>query len=208
MKNEKFRILFSIPIVLAIIAGGYCYFDRPLAAYCRNLPPPIVNLFQIITIFGVSTWYLVCSALLFLYFHYIAHRRVLADRMLYLFSAVAASGLIAIALKWIAGRWRPKVFIPDGLYGFHLFGVGYEQTSFPSGHAATVCSLAFVLSAILPRCRWPFYGFALLVCASRVVIVSHYASDVVMGAYVGILSAFLLGKYPPFGDSVHNPRCP
>ena len=208
MKNEKFRIVFSIPVVLVIIAGGYYFFDRPLAAFCRNLSPQFVDLFQIVTIFGVSTWYLVGSALLFLYFRHIAHRRILADRMLYLFSAVAASGLIAIALKWLAGRWRPKVFIPEGLYGFHFFGVGYEQTSFPSGHAATVCSLAFVLSSMLPRCRWLLYGFAVLVCASRVVIVSHYASDVVMGAYVGILSAFLLEKYPPFGNSVHDKRCP
>ena len=89
---------------------------------------------------------------------------------------------------------------PDS--GFPRFPEYGGHDSFPSGHATTICSLALALSLLYPRLRWIWIVIALLVSMSRVVIGAHYVSDVIMGAYVGIFTAFLLWKKPLFIKSI------
>jgi membrane-associated phospholipid phosphatase len=202
MKRELLLAGFILPLVIVMCAAGHYYYDRPVAALFADLNGPVVAFFQIVTTVGVAAWPLIGSGFLFVYFFYISGKKKQARRMLYLFSSVAVSGLVTDVIKWLMGRWRPKLFIPEGLYGFEFFGRGYEQTSFPSGHATTICSLALALSLLYPRLRWVWIIIALLVCMSRVVIGAHYMSDVIMGAYVGIFTAFLLWKWPLFTKSI------
>ena len=192
----------SFLAVLAFTAIGHYVFDRPVSAFFAALDGPLITFFQIITYLGVSTWYLVVSAVLFIYFYYVSYKVRLARQTMYFFCAVAISGLITNIVKWLMGRWRPRVYLYEGLYGFEFLGHGYEQTSFPSGHAATICSIAVALFFIAPRLRWLWITVAVLVCLSRVVIVAHYPSDVLMGAYIGIFSAILLRKSPPFENTI------
>ena len=202
MSRESLWMVLSLPVVLLVVVAGHYGFDLPVTAFTTNLPPRVVDFFQVITHLGKSTGYLIGIGLLFLYFFYGAKNRARAFQMFYLFSAVALSGLLTDVVKWFMGRWRPKVFLPEGLYGYEFFGSGYEQTSFPSGHATTICSLAFALSVLFPRLRWLWIILAFLVCVSRVVIGAHYLSDVLMGAYIGIFVTFLLRKWPPFSKSI------
>lgn len=207
MRREVLLMAVSLPVMLVLVAAGHFGFDRPVADFCSGLNVPVVAFFEVVTKLGVATLYLVGCGALFFYFFYVARKRNQAERMFYLFSAIAVSGLVTDVIKWLMGRWRPKVFTPDGLYGFEFFGFGYEQTSFPSGHATTICSLAFALSILYPRLRWLWIIIAFLVSISRVVIGAHYPSDVLMGAYVGIIVAFLLRKWPLFGKRI-NERLP
>ena len=69
------------------------------------------------------------------------------------------------------------------------------NSSFPSSHAAN----AFALAAVLAR-RWParrplFWVIAALIAASRVVVNRHYASDVVVGAALGLASAWTVARW-------------
>lgn len=194
----------SFVVVLAVTAAGHYTFDRPIAVFFAGLPldSPFVIFFQIITHLGVSTWYLVGSGILFIYFYYASAKVFLARQTMYFFCSIAVSGLAVNVIKWLMGRWRPRAFLYEGLYGFEFFGHGYDQTSFPSGHAATICSLAVALFFIAPRLRWLWITLAVLVCLSRVVIWAHFPSDVLMGAYVGIFSAILLRKSRPFQNNV------
>jgi len=201
MRRPLSMMIISFPVVLVLVAAGHYSFDLPLSAFCQSMNPHVTAFFAVITHLGVSTWYLIGTAALFFIFRLMMHNRDQAQRMFYLFSVVALSGLATNLIKWIAGRWRPNVFPTSGLYGFELFGWGYEQTSFPSGHATTICSLAFALSVLYPRWRLLWLSVALLVCLSRVVIGAHYPSDVLMGAYVGIFTAILLRRWPLLGKS-------
>ena len=206
MKRKFLLLGLSLPLILLLVASGYYYFDLPAAAFCRGPDGHITAFFQVVTAFGVSTWYLIGSAVLFLYFFYVARHKARSYRFAYLFCAVAISGLATDLVKWLMGRWRPKVFFAEGLYGFGFWGSGYEQTSFPSGHAATICSLALALSYLYPRWRPFWIVAALLVCLSRVVIGAHYPSDVLMGAYIGFLTAFLLRYWSLFGNNTHREK--
>jgi membrane-associated phospholipid phosphatase len=202
MRRDLRLFIISLPLVLVVVAAGYYFYDLPVTAVCTGRNDQITAFSQVVTRLGLSTWYLIGSALLYLYFVFGAPSRPWANRMIYFFCAVAASGLLTNVVKWLMGRWRPKVFIPEGFYGFEFFGFGYEQTSFPSGHATTICTAAVALSLFFPRFRWLWIILALLVCISRVIIGAHYLSDVIMGAYIGIFVAFLLRKWPLFEKSI------
>jgi len=179
-------------IFLIISSLSYVLWDIPVAIYCRELSPDIRAMADFITSFGVATWYIVASLGFYLFFRF-ARRNVLnASRSLFVFLSFAATGIFITALKWIAGRHRPSEYFIHDLFGFNYFGVGYEQTSFPSGHAQVIFTLATALTILFPRWALPLFIMAILVAASRVMLTSHYLSDVLAGAAVGILFTMII----------------
>lgn len=188
-------VLMAVLISVFVLVN---WLDIPLASACQLLPADVQDFFQVVTRLGESTAYLIAAAFLFLYGRLVTKNRSLTRASLYAFTAVALSGLITDGIKWLAGRWRPKAFFTEGLYGFEFLEMEYMKNSFPSGHATTACALAFVLSTFFPRYRPLWWTIAAAVLISRVAIGSHYLSDVVMGAYIGILVAFLLKRVPFF----------
>jgi membrane-associated phospholipid phosphatase len=192
------KFLFFTLFFCAAIGGSYFYVDLPLAKASRTLHLEIVGAFQIITRLGEATWYLVVSALLSLLFHFAWKREQCARWSLFVFAAVAVSGLTADVFKWLAGRWRPKAYVQDQLYGFDFFGVGYNATSFPSGHATTIWALCVALAILFPRYQLVWYLLAILVSISRVIVDAHYLSDVFAGIYVAVITVLLLKLVPFF----------
>jgi len=97
-------------------------------------------------------------------------------------------------LKYLSGRPRPRE-IDDPMA---FFGPGSDYHSFPSGHASFAFMFATVIGGFFPRARWPLYLLAAVIASSRVVMNGHYVSDVVFGAFLGILSGWLvLAFWPP-----------
>lgn len=195
--SSKKLLIFTL-FICAVVGGSYFYIDLPVAVASRSLDSEVVNFFQVITRLGNSAWYLVPTALLFLFCHYIWKREQWARWSLFVFSAVAVSGLATDLLKWIAGRWRPKAHLHDQLYGFDYFGVGYEATSFPSGHATTIWAFCLTMTVLFPRYRLIWYVLAILVSISRVVVGAHYLSDVLAGACVAVLTVYMLKEHRYF----------
>lgn len=105
-------------------------------------------------------------------------------------AAVIASGLLAQLIKHLVGRPRPRM----DLSSLALAGPTLDSDfhSFPSGHAATSFALAVVLARRFPRWSWLFYSLAALVSLGRVVGGSHYLSDILAGAMVGLLSGLVM----------------
>ncbi|MDD5100591.1 MAG: phosphatase PAP2 family protein [Syntrophales bacterium] len=179
-----------LPAALAVVS--YMLLDRPLSLFCRDLAPEIVQVFQWITELGVSTGYLLGLAALFIFFKFIRPRALAARRVLFVFAAIAVSGVAINLIKPLVGRLRPKLLFEAGLFGFDPFRIGYEYNSFPSGHATTAFALAASLAIFFPRWRLPLFGLAAVVGLSRIVVGAHYLSDVIGGAYAGIMTVFLL----------------
>ena len=184
-------------VTLLLIFLSYYFVDRPVAIFCRQIDQNIVQVFDWITELGISTWYLVASLFLFVFFRFYQKKRINANRSLFVFAAVALSGIAAIVVKLTVARYRPKIFFEKGLYGFDFFNGGYEFNSFPSGHAATIFSLATAMSLFWPRYRAYFFVVAFAVALSRIVLTSHFVSDVIAGAFIGALTVLLLKKYIP-----------
>jgi membrane-associated phospholipid phosphatase len=97
--------------------------------------------------------------------------------------------------KWAFGRHRPSHLIEP--FTFHWFkdgwpGVFYAQfLSFPSGHACLSFAIAGGLTHLFPRWGWAFISVAVMVGMERVLEGAHYPSDVVVGAGLGLLSAYI-----------------
>lgn len=192
MTRRDRNIAIGSAFLVAFMMISYSWIDQPATLFCQGLNPIVIQVFQWITGLGKSTGYLVGLFVLFVFFKYYRHRQVAANRALFLFSAVALSGLTTDLIKPLVGRLRPKLLFEAGLYGFEPFRIGYEYNSFPSGHATTVFALAAALSLFFPRWRVPFFSLAVVVGLSRIIVGAHYPSDVMAGAYVGAMTVVLL----------------
>jgi membrane-associated phospholipid phosphatase len=117
--------------------------------------------------------------------------------------AIIVSGAVVQALKTIAGRQRPYLG-PDDAGDFQIgHGMRGGMTSFPSGHTAAAFSAATVLTLQTAH-RWPaarwvagplLYGGATMVAFSRMYDSKHWASDVVLGAGIGTVSALRVMRW-------------
>ena len=110
-------------------------------------------------------------------------------RVQYLFLAVLVPVLAAEVIKWAVGRGRPFVGGKANAFNFVPFTGTEAYFSFPSAHAVTGFALAFAVGAVWPRARPWMLLYAVLIAASRLVLLAHHPSDVVAGALVGILGA-------------------
>jgi membrane-associated phospholipid phosphatase len=116
----------------------------------------------------------------------------LGTRLQFLFLAVLTPVLTGEVLKWVVGRGRPFVGGEANAFNFSHFAGGEAFASFPSGHANTAFALAFAVSALWPRTRFVMLVYALVICATRLVLLAHHPSDVVAGALVGVIGAMLV----------------
>ena len=106
--------------------------------------------------------------------------------------AHAIAGLLTNGLKHLVGRPRPK-FTHSGEFQFSpTWEFGLD--SFPSGHTTASFAVAAVLAKHFPRAAWIPYGAACLVALSRVLRGSHFPSDVVAGAGLGVLAGYVVAN--------------
>ena len=116
----------------------------------------------------------------------------LGTRLQFIFCAVAVSNLVTEVLKYSIGRGRPFVGGEANAFHFSHFAGNPAYYSFPSGHATTAFALALAVSAIWPQTRLAMAVYAIVIAATRLVLVAHHPSDVVAGALVGIVGAMFV----------------
>lgn len=97
-------------------------------------------------------------------------------------------------LKFVFGRTWPEAWFPDGpsfirdgAYGFHAFHGGLGYGSFPSGHMAVACAIISVLWSYYPKLRAVYLLAALSAAGGLIGGNYHFLSDVIVGAFIGIL---------------------
>jgi membrane-associated phospholipid phosphatase len=110
----------------------------------------------------------------------------------FLFFAVLVPILAGEVIKWIVGRGRPFVGGEANAFNFSHFAGTEAYASLPSAHAITGAALAFAVAALWPRARGVMIVYALLIIASRLVLLAHHPSDVVAGAVIGVVGAMFV----------------
>ncbi len=89
-------------------------------------------------------------------------------------------------LKVIIGRARPKFFLEYGSHYFqHFHAPGYDFASMPSGHSITVGAMFIAFFYIFPKFRYLWYVLIVVFAGSRIIVGSHYPSDVIFGVALG-----------------------
>lgn len=107
--------------------------------------------------------------------------------------------LVAVALTWIVHEFilaplvnRARPFEVDT--SITIIDARPTTASFPSGHAAMAVAGALAGSRMLPWSAWVWWPLACIVAVSRVYTGIHWPSDVVVGALIGLGTAwFVLG---------------
>jgi undecaprenyl-diphosphatase len=102
--------------------------------------------------------------------------------------ALAFSGLAVQVLKFIFGRPRPHLPVPDQLAWFNL-----QWDSFPSGHAMHWGALVGALGVLSPRLGAWCAPLAVIVMAARLLVPRHYPTDLLAGVTLGLMVGVCFG---------------
>jgi membrane-associated phospholipid phosphatase len=176
------------------IAKIVAVFGESKAIYCKDFGCSIIGIAEIVTVFGESQWYFILLILAYLPLRIIWKNKLWSMKLLFIFLSLLASSLISTLIKWLAGRHRPINYFQHSLFGFNYFSLSPESTSFPSGHVVTAFSLAAAVSILFPRAGIAAFIIAISIGLTRIILASHYLSDVIAGAGIGILSTMIV-KY-------------
>ena len=122
----------------------------------------------------------------------------IARRRLRTFTVVLLAVLLATAiadyvLKPAVHRTRPFDALPGTVIGGRP-----NDASFPSGHSANAFAGALALSVEAPSGAAIWWPLAAAIAFSRVYLGVHYPLDVVGGAAVGLVSAWLATRLARF----------
>lgn len=187
---------------IAAVAAAMAFFDAWAVARQRDFPAWVVEVFGRITDFGKSGWFLWPAAILVVTAAALARPALgrlanlmilsLVVRLEFVFFAIGIPALTVSIVKRLIGRARPSDWGP-----FHYVPFSWrpDYAALPSGHSTAAFAAAFAIGAIWPRARLPMWIYAGVIAVSRVAVHAHFPSDVVAGAFVGVLGAILVRNW-------------
>jgi len=153
---------------------------------------------ELLTAMGKSTWYIILSLILFVY--WIDKKPKWSDAALLILSTTVISGILVNIVKVIFGRARPQLYANEHLYGFFWAKMDVLYRSFPSGHATTAIAVWLGFALLFPRYRRWLIGVGVLIALSRVLLTQHYLSDVLIGGWLGAMTTLVLYRMIGLGE--------
>ena len=106
--------------------------------------------------------------------------------------AVPVAFILKSAFKSAFGRLDTRIWIANQFLGnFHWFRGGGDYSSFPSGHMTVFTALFSAIWLFYPRYRSISIGLALSLGLTLMVTDYHFLSDVIAGAYLGLITTVL-----------------
>jgi membrane-associated phospholipid phosphatase len=105
------------------------------------------------------------------------------------FLSAAIAGTTVNMFRLTLGRPRPSTGVPDGFYGLQA-SAGYH--GFPSGHSATAFGTMAPIAFLYPPFGVPAIALAASVGWSRMQLNRHHITDVLVGAWFGCATGFIL----------------
>ena len=217
----KVRKMIVAGIITAILAVfGIAFFDKPLFLFLRNFDCPLWAWFD--EVFSAKIWIISAfvAVLLFCVKKYLNSNacckneknkfsvpvvvcdffaKMRASYAVLIFSSVVSAGIIVKVLKVLIGRARPVFFEALGQTGFYPLNWDWAFNSMPSGHTAVSFAGLVMIGMLAPRYKVLTWTLATVIGFSRIAIGAHWPSDVIFGAFIGMVVAdvvkwFLLNK--------------
>lgn len=196
------RLAVGVALSILVLGATMLLLDAPAALAARNLPRPVIDVFEFITDFGLSGWFLTPTALALLALGALISpdlprldRLVLAAlavRVGFLFAAIGLPSLFATIAKRVIARARPFVGEHIDPFLYRPLSWNSDYASLPSGHTTTAFAALVAIGLVWPRLRPLLWCYALVIAASRVAVMAHYPSDALAGAVVGAAGALLV----------------
>lgn len=190
--NQATRPWVMLLCVITIVCL-FLFIDKPLAEYLNNLDiRNTVYFLNILTELGCVTFYLVAFALAALYLRYIQKNKLGEQRLWFLWLCVFITASCCGVLKILLGRARPELWFEQHLYGFYGLHKQSAYWSFPSGHTTCILSIMLGLGILFPNYFYTLILTGFLIALSRVLLVYHYLSDILVATYLVILEIGVL----------------
>jgi membrane-associated phospholipid phosphatase len=202
----------AIALLVSVILVAICYYwiDRPVAWFVHGhgsflhgflrWPPLISDWLKGVTPAAIG--------LVLLWWAWRPGGR-LQTVLLAISANIVVTNLLKQLLKRSFGRCWPETWeqgnpslIGSGAYGFRPFQHGVAYESFPSGHAAIVCSVLSILWFSYPRWRWLYAIVGGTVCVALVEMNYHFVGDVIAGVTLGSIT----GVYLTYLFRLHRPK--
>jgi undecaprenyl-diphosphatase len=178
--------------VVTVALTTLCVFtvDQRIALFVRELPRWARETADALTTLGgAGLWTVAFAAVAAA--GWAATRHGLLRWGLFGLAVLWGTGLVINIIKPLLGRARPSQLFAVHDTGWFSFQLSSRYGSFPSGHAATIATVAAVLWLAMPR-FWPAWlTLGIVVATTRVFTLSHYLSDVLAGGYVGACLALV-----------------
>ena len=197
---HKGHVIYGL-ISILLITILYFYVDRDASMFFHSFrKTEYYNIFYCMQYLSNMLEYIVPLVYLYLIVMLFSKRFHYFEEFLF---ASATSLLVAISLKnflkIIFGRYWTETFTHNNLslikndaYGFNFFHSGSAYDSFPSGHSAVIFAVMTVLWVMYPRLRWLSILCCLTVIAGLLGCDFHFPSDIIAGAFVGVIAAFFV----------------
>ncbi len=199
LKTAKFLIRpYSIMAIILFLIASYYYFDRSIVHMLATHPAlQLLYWLNLLTKFGNIYMYVMILSVLGCILHYCSQHKIWEQRVFFLLMCTIAPNIICLILKVIFSRARPILWLQEHKYGFYWLKLHTEYWSFPSGHTTTIMGFVLGLSVLFPRHSYKFIALGILIAISRIVLLKHYLSDVVIAMYLTLLEiGFLLYIMP------------
>lgn len=201
-------------VITALLVGlGITWFDEPLYLFLRNFDCGLWRAFD--AVFDAKIWISVSAVVLLAFyikkamkskprFRNEKHKFSLSvfvrdfiskthnSYAFFVLSSVLAASVVGQILKIIIGRMRPVFFEALDKTGFVPFSTIWEFNSMPSGHTVASFAGLVMLGLLAPKIKWFTWSLAIVIGVSRVCVGDHWPSDVILGAFIGMVAADLV----------------
>lgn len=212
--DVKWRFLLkSLIIVIALSMLGIFLLDKPLFLFFRSFDSVISRWIHVV--FATKNWLMVFGALSLGVFiknvlkskfkplnkqtwfkikvfvkEFIVNSKT--NPFILTFYSIFFAAAITGALKFIIGRARPVFFEALGQTGFLPFSSQWAFNSMPSGHTSASFAGLVMMGLLFPKYKWATWTIAIVIGLSRIAMGVHFPSDVILGAFIGMVTADLI----------------
>jgi undecaprenyl-diphosphatase len=174
-------------------------YDREIAsAVAQHTNPAFEQAAQALT-WGADEHFLIAAAVAF----WLLSRKGSEQTRItgtHLLATSVVTGILPHALKHIFNQRRPDRLTAIG----HLHGIplsGHPNDAFPSGHAVHMGALASAASAFPKPYRKLTWSATIGLSLTRIAVLAHWSSDVVVGFVGGVLVERLVRRWTGYGRS-------
>jgi membrane-associated phospholipid phosphatase len=210
MKWKKMGVAILVTFVLVVL--GILWFDEPLFVFLRQFNCKLWNVFDVV--FAGKVWLLVSfiAAVVLCVKKVIkseisvklsniggsirdCFEKTKSSHAFLIFYSVLSTGIIVKILKTFIGRARPIFFEALDMTGFFPPSLDWAFNSMPSGHTAISFAGLVMIGMLAPRYKPVTWTLAVLVGVSRIAFGAHWPSDVIFGAFIGMVVADVVKWY-------------